>query len=248
MPAHSSHLLQPLDIGCFAVLKRAYGSLVSQKMRLGINHIDKLDFLHTYPKARIDAFKPDTIKNSFAAASLVPFDPDRVLSKLDIQLNTPTPAPSRPGSQSSQFTPKTPGNVTELLKQASSVKGLLRQRSISPPTPSKTALNQLIKGCQMVIHHDALRDQEIRDLRAANAVQKQKRARTKRHTAYQGGVSVQEAQELIRSTEQPIHPVPPVPDDLVQANQTTAAPPTRRAFTCSICNQVGHRLNQCTQR
>ena len=51
MPAHSSHLLQPLDIGCFAVLKRAYGQMVEMKMRLGINHIDKLDFLEAYPHA-----------------------------------------------------------------------------------------------------------------------------------------------------------------------------------------------------
>ena len=28
MPAHSSHLLQPLDIGCFAVLKRSYSRMV----------------------------------------------------------------------------------------------------------------------------------------------------------------------------------------------------------------------------
>jgi hypothetical protein len=28
MPAHSSHLLQPLDIGCFGVLKRAYSEVV----------------------------------------------------------------------------------------------------------------------------------------------------------------------------------------------------------------------------
>ena len=51
MPAHSSHLLQPLDIGCFAVLKRAYSQMVEIKMRLGINHIDKLDFLEAYPHA-----------------------------------------------------------------------------------------------------------------------------------------------------------------------------------------------------
>jgi hypothetical protein len=57
------------------VLKRSYRSLVDQKMRLGINYIDKLDFLAAYPQARIDAFKTDTIKHSFAAASLVPFDP-----------------------------------------------------------------------------------------------------------------------------------------------------------------------------
>ena len=84
MPAHSSHLLQPLDIGCFAVLKRSYGSLVNQKMRLGVNHIDKLDFLIAYPNARDSAFQALTINNSFAAADLVPFDLERVLSKLNI--------------------------------------------------------------------------------------------------------------------------------------------------------------------
>ncbi|KAJ5267711.1 hypothetical protein N7478_010519 [Penicillium angulare] len=95
MPAHSSHLLQPLDIGCFAVLKRAYGRIVEMKMRNGINHIDKLDFLEAYPSARIEAFHSDTIKNSFGAAGLVPFYPDRVISKLDIQLRTPTPPQAR---------------------------------------------------------------------------------------------------------------------------------------------------------
>jgi hypothetical protein len=48
MPAHSSHLLQPLDVGCFSVLKRSYGRLVEQKMSLGVNHIDKQEFLPLY--------------------------------------------------------------------------------------------------------------------------------------------------------------------------------------------------------
>ena len=91
MPAHSSHLLQPLDIGSFAVLKRAYSRMVEIKMRNGINHIDKLDFLEAYPSARIEAFKSETIKNSFGAAGLVPFEPDRVISKLNIRLRTPPP-------------------------------------------------------------------------------------------------------------------------------------------------------------
>jgi hypothetical protein len=73
IPPHSSHLLQPLDIGCFAVLKRAYGRLVEFKMRNGINHIDKLDFLEAYPLARMEAFKSETIKNSFQSAGLIPF-------------------------------------------------------------------------------------------------------------------------------------------------------------------------------
>jgi hypothetical protein len=48
MPAYLSHLLQPLDVGCFAVLKRLYGRLVSQKMASSVNHIDKHEFLTLY--------------------------------------------------------------------------------------------------------------------------------------------------------------------------------------------------------
>jgi hypothetical protein len=48
MPPHSSHLLQPLDVGVFAVLKRLYGRAVENRMRCGINHINKDDFLTMY--------------------------------------------------------------------------------------------------------------------------------------------------------------------------------------------------------
>ena len=51
MPPHSSHLLQPLDVGCFSPLKRAYGCLVENKAQLGSNHIDKFDFLEAYTQA-----------------------------------------------------------------------------------------------------------------------------------------------------------------------------------------------------
>jgi hypothetical protein len=76
MPPHSSHLLQPLDIGYFAVLKRLYSRLIESKMRARINHIDKLDFLEAYPSVRIKVFKSETINNSFAAAGLIPYSPD----------------------------------------------------------------------------------------------------------------------------------------------------------------------------
>ena len=68
--------------------------MVETKIRSGINYIDKLDFLEAYPSARIEAFKEDTIKNSFGAAGLVPFEPDRVILKLNIRLRTPTPLSS----------------------------------------------------------------------------------------------------------------------------------------------------------
>lgn len=72
--------------------------MVEMKMRTGINHIDKFDFLEVYLSARTEAFRSDTIKNSFGAAGLVPFSPDRVISQLDIQLRTPDP-PLKPGKR-----------------------------------------------------------------------------------------------------------------------------------------------------
>lgn len=42
-------------------------------MQLGINYINKLDFLKAYLKAYIKAFKSENIKNSFAATRLVLF-------------------------------------------------------------------------------------------------------------------------------------------------------------------------------
>jgi DDE superfamily endonuclease len=84
MPTHSSHLLQPLDVSCFAPLKRAYGGLVERNMLCGIDHIDKLDFLAAYLEARIKAFKDASIQNSFKATGLIPFDPTSVLTKVNI--------------------------------------------------------------------------------------------------------------------------------------------------------------------
>ncbi|EEA21528.1 transposon, putative [Talaromyces marneffei ATCC 18224] len=85
MPPHSSHLLQPLDVGCFVVLKRYYGQHIEQRMRHGFNHVDKMDFLMAFPQARTVAYKAQTIRNSFAATRLVPFNPDRVIQQLNIQ-------------------------------------------------------------------------------------------------------------------------------------------------------------------
>ena len=245
MPPHSSHLLQPLDIGCFAVVKRSYGRLVEMKMRTGINHIDKLEFLEAYPSARIEAFKSETIKNSFSAAGLIPFSPDRVLSKLNIHLRTPTPPPSRGSDSSRNFTPKTPFNSKDLRRQASSIKALLRTQSRSPTSPSTRALNQLIKGCELAMHSAILLAKENKDLRDENENKKQKRARSKRQIPAEEGLSVQEASEiiagLVEASETPLHP----PGG---STQSGLEPRPRAAPRCSGCGKTGHKINRCPDK
>ena len=93
MPPHSSHLLQPLDVGCFAVLKRSYGRQIEGYIRNGLNHIDKQDFLQAYYTAHIESISLANVQSSFAATGIVPYDPERVLSKLT-QFKTPIPPSS----------------------------------------------------------------------------------------------------------------------------------------------------------
>lgn len=241
MPPHSSHLLQPLDVGCFAVLKRAYGKKVEDLMRANQNHIDKLDFLDIFPSARIEAFKSETIKNSFAATGLVPYDPDRVILKLNIRLSTPTPPPSR-GSQSSAWEPKTPSNYKQLQKQASSIKKLLKQRSRSPPSPVNSAIDQVLKACQITMQNTAFLARENELLRAANTRIKQKRARSKRQIAHTEAISAAELRELAQRAPATLeaHIEAPLTSQLEAQEPRRRAPPT-----CSECNIQGHKRTHC---
>jgi hypothetical protein len=61
MPLHSSHLLQPLNIGYFAPLKKAYGRQAEDLMRNQITYIIKLEFLLCFKRAYNAAITPSNI-------------------------------------------------------------------------------------------------------------------------------------------------------------------------------------------
>jgi len=96
MPPHSLYLLQPLDISCFRLLKQAYSRQVKDLIRIYINHITKLEFLYAFRQAFFASITEKNIQGGFTGAGLIPFDLERVLSKLDIKLRMLTPPISRP--------------------------------------------------------------------------------------------------------------------------------------------------------
>jgi hypothetical protein len=242
MPAYSSYLLQPLDVGCFGPLKCAYGGLVEQKMRLGCNHIDKFNFLKAYPAAHLEVFKPLNIQNGFTAAGIYPFNPKRVLEKLNICVSTPTPPPSRASQSTSSSWLGTPHNLRQLQKQAFSVKKLLKRRSQSP---SQMAIQQLIKGCEMAMHSAALLAKENRDLRAANEKEKEKRKRSRRQMTPNEGLCIQEARELIQTRNEQGNEIG---GSSVDSAPLPLEPPKRAPPRCSNCFIIGHIRTRCPTR
>jgi hypothetical protein len=90
MLLHLSHLLQLLDIGCFSVLKRLYRQQIEGLIQNRVNYIDKQDFLEVYYTAYIETINQSNIYSSFTTTEVVLYNPEKILAKLNIQLQIPT--------------------------------------------------------------------------------------------------------------------------------------------------------------
>ena len=241
MPPHSSHLLQPLDVACFAVLKRSYGLRVQGQMWAGINHVDKDDFLELYIPAREATYSSHTIQSGFRATGLVPFEPEEVLSRLHIQLQTPSPV--RPTLEATApWVPETPHNIAELDLHTKAIQGLIRYRMQNPPSPVVQAVNQLAKGCQMAMQSVTILAAENRKLQAANEKVKKKRQKKKSYVGRGGVLSAQEVQESQGGVGIEV-------EGGNQVVERVVAPALARApCTCSICRSLDHTARTCSER
>jgi hypothetical protein len=111
MLPYLSYLLQPLDVGCFSLLKRAYSCEIESLIRYQINYISKLEFLLAVKAAYDRLFMSANICSAFSGAGLVPLQLDVVLLRLDVQLRTPTPPAAL---TETLWEARTPSNVREL--------------------------------------------------------------------------------------------------------------------------------------
>jgi hypothetical protein len=98
MPAYSSYILQPLEVGCFSPLKQAYDWQIKEIIRAQITHISKDDFFPAFHAVFDIAMTKSNIQGGFRGTRLFPFDPKRVISILNLKLKTPTPPNSRPST------------------------------------------------------------------------------------------------------------------------------------------------------
>jgi hypothetical protein len=146
MPPHSSHLLQPLDVGCFAPLKVKYGCQDQNLMRSHICHITKLEFLPCSKAAFDAAITSNNILGGFRGAGLAPFDPEAFISKLDVRPRTPSP----PSISNSPWQSQTPSNTLEFGSQSRLIRERIQRHVNSSPTSMVNALENLSKGAERI--------------------------------------------------------------------------------------------------
>jgi hypothetical protein len=240
LPVHSSHLLQPLDVGVFSVLKRLYGTAVENRIRIGLHHVDKNDFLAMLIPVRIQSYTIQNIKSGFSHAGIVPFNPEKVLSQLQIVIREATPAPSRPSTSSSKnWSPRTPYNPRTLERQAKSIKKLLNMSNSGSSSPSRSAFNQLIKGSYIVMHNAAILAKENHDLREAVDQLQKRRTRRTRAPPNEGILTASQGRELAQVLNEASQ-APPSTNQEAPLQRAQRAPPR-----CTNCWEVGHRRNRC---
>lgn len=144
MPVHSSYLLQPLDVAYFSPLKRKYGDMISGLACNRTHYISKEAFLPVFKTAFEQSFTKENIQAGFRGAGLVPHDPEAVLSKLDVVVQTPKSSPRRGATWEAQ----TPRNAREVEAQSTLILQRVKNRPRSSTSSLDEKITQLSKGAQ----------------------------------------------------------------------------------------------------
>jgi hypothetical protein len=171
----------------------------------------------------------------------VPFNPDRVIQQLNIQLKTPTPPPSRSSNIQSSCL-QTPQNIRQFVRQSTTIKKRINEHTGNPNQVIDQAITRMSKAYETTMNDLLLVRKEVYDLRAAHEKEKQKRQKSKKQISIEQGITSEEAQALVQGQVEASHAVTAAPaEPELPASQAVV----RRQFRCSGCGVEGHKINRC---
>lgn len=157
--AHTTHNLQPLDVGVFQAYKEYYRNVVERATRERCLDFNKLEFLYEIKDVRRDTMKPSTIRKAFELTGIYPFDLERVLYKVLPPLVRPATLPQRERTK----TPTTPASLIRFCRQTEYIIN-------ESTTPSESLMNRvlsLMNGLILVGHNLSLATRELMKVTAA---------------------------------------------------------------------------------
>ena len=139
LPAHASHVLQPLDLSVFSPLKTAYRCGIDDlALMTDSAPIGKRLFLCCYSKARSDAITERNIRSGWKASGLWPVNVDKPLMSrllLPTQPTQPT-QPAQPNQPTQPTQPNQPTQPTQPTQPSS--QGVNKPSSQEVKTPSRS--------------------------------------------------------------------------------------------------------------
>lgn len=155
LPAHCSHVLQPLDLAPFSQLKRSYRQQIEELSFLeDAAPVKKIRFVRYYNEARKEAFTPQYIKTGWRAAGLYPWNPQKILRSSRVT-QTPATPKKRPRSPT-ESTFNTPRNKKQLREIELAI------AEMTPGTRThRFALRKITKGFEQIHFEQALTAKQL---------------------------------------------------------------------------------------
>ena len=140
--AHSSHILQPLDVGIFSPLSTYYRQELEDRVRQQgpYGTIKKGDMFPLLLRARLKNFRPETIRSASRASALIPFNTYRILrdSVLQAKMVPKTAlATRRPGLRP----------ASHRIEGAPELDQIKLSNEQIPATPENKAVKDLLTQC-----------------------------------------------------------------------------------------------------
>ena len=163
---HTSHILQPLDVGVFSPLKRALSAEIEKLFRLDTRRIPRIEWTEAYITARNRAFIPRSIESSFRASGIYPLSPITILSTLRMPTPTPrvTPPPiTTPNDLDRSLLNSSPPEGTELRQATSLVNSIVRSSTLE--TPIKRYIERSGAAFERTTSENAILRKEVTELR-----------------------------------------------------------------------------------
>ena len=199
MFTHSSYLLQPLDVKLYSPLKPAYNHQINLFIQTSINHITKTKFFITYLAAHNAIFTKKNIKTKFKNIGILLWDPDSIVSKLNVHFHTPT-FPSSHSSFGYYWELQTPKTKKQTHSQFHLIKNCIFTHQKNSFTPILETVNQLAKNVQLMALEFIIIRNEIHTLQDANMALA-KHQKTKRTCLQKRGTFNQKDSKILLKKE-----------------------------------------------
>lgn len=186
LPAHSTHLTQPLDVGVFQPFKHYHTEAIDRAVRLGDTQFSKPEFLAAFQTMRSQTFKATTIHHAFRITGIVPFSPGIVLEKIQekqARQHVHPRTPSPPSLPLNQRTPQGPNSVIKYGEKLQRAFAKAGSNAIVHPEQ----MQRFIRGSIATALKFQLADRDLKAIQEATSL-RQKRASLGGQVASKAGV------------------------------------------------------------
>ncbi|GAB7336127.1 hypothetical protein MBLNU13_g08914t1 [Cladosporium sp. NU13] len=203
LPPHTSHLLQPLDVGVFAPLKRALARETDAALRHDTGRIPRVQWVEMYIRARERALTSKNILSGWRSTGLVPLSPITVLERLPTRCASAASPPHTPRHQidlDMSLLDSSPPDGTE-LRQANSLLNSAISACEDLPSPVKRYTKRMSRAFETTQSENVTLRQQLKEAEALLSTRKIRK--TGKRVALKGRFvfSTQEVLKVVEEAE-----------------------------------------------